>query len=414
MKYRKAFMKRIFKKGLPTAVLAGIGALASQATLALEPANYSLGPVYLTPTLDTKVGYVDNLFRSDDDEKDTGISVVEPRVQAWLENGLNTYSLAYTLTDYRYFDSSDDNYTDNTVNLDIHHEFNAKNVVNVFAEYYDGHEERGTGLTEGLAGVPGIGRIIDEPVELQRTIYGGNYTFGSKAAKGRIKLGAKGTEHEYQNFDEYTQYRSRDQYDYDGTFFWKIAPRTDLLLEVRYADVEYDKTIPGPLGSLDSEEYNYFVGAAWEATAKTSGSLRVGAYDRQYDSSGRDDDDGFSWEVDVNYMVRTYSRLNLESKRYSEETNGVGDAVDTNWTTVSWMHDWSSRSSTELSLGGGQQDYTSSNRTDDIYDVNASYTFALRRWVDLGIGYRLEDRDSDLSRFDYTRNEVYLEGKLSL
>ena len=227
-------------------------------------------------------------------------------------------------------------------------------------------------------------------------------------------LGAKGTELKYQNFDEYTQYRSYDQYDYDGTFFWKVAPRTDLLVEMRYADVEYDKTIPGPLGSLDSEEYNYFVGAAWEATAKTSGSVRVGAFDRQYDSSGRDDDDGFSWEVDVNYMVRTYSRLNLESRRYSEETNGLGDAVDSNITTLSWMHDWSSRSSTELSLGGGQQDYTGTIRTDDVYDVNASYTFALRRWVDLGAGYRLEDRDSDLSNFDYTRNEVYLDFKLSL
>ena len=240
------------------------------------------------------------------------------------------------------------------------------------------------------------------------------YTYGAKSSKGRVRVGGKLTEHDYQNFDQYTQYRSRDQYDYDGTFFWKIGPKTDFLIEARYADVEYDRENPSLRGSLDSEEYNYFVGVAWEATAKTSGSLRLGAFDRDYDSDFRSDDDGFSWEVDVTYMPRTYSSFNLESKRYSEETNGLGNAVDSNMTTVAWNHDWNSRSSTKVSFGGGQEDYTGSNRSDDIYDIDASYTYAFRRWVDLGLGYRLEDRDSDISRFDYTRNEVYVEAKLSL
>jgi hypothetical protein len=402
-------MNRLVVKALPTAVLASIATLAAHTTLALEPANYQVGPVFLTPTMETKLSYVDNLFRSDDDEKDTGMSTLKPRVQAWLQNGLNTYSLTYELANYIYFDSSDDDFTDNTFNLDVHHEFNAKNVANVFGEYYIGHEERGTGLSEGLA------QFIDEPVELDRTVFGGNYTYGSKSAKGRIKLGAKATEHDYQNFDNVTQFRSRDHYDYDGTFFWKIGAKTDALVEVRYTDTEYDKTNPAVFGgSYDSEEYNYLVGVAWEATAKTSGSIKVGAYDRTYDSSARSDDDGFSWEVDLTYEPRTYSRFNLESRRYSEETNGLGDAIDANKTTLTWDHDWNSRSSTNMSFMYGKEDYTSSNREDDLYGVKATYNYAFRRWVDFGVGYRYEDRDSDLSFFDYSRNEVFLEAKLSM
>jgi hypothetical protein len=34
--------------------------------------------------------------------------------------------------------------------------------------------------------------------------------------------------------------------------------------------------------------------------------------------------------------------------------------------------------------------------------------------VDFGVGYRYEDRDSDLSFYDYSRNEVFLEAKLSM
>jgi len=402
-------MRRLDTKALSTVILASVASLVVHTTLALEPADYKVGPVFLTPTLDTKLSYVDNLLRSDNDEKNTGISTLKPRVQAWLQNGLNTYSFTYELANYIYFDSSDDDFTDNTFNLDIHHEFNAKNMVNVFGEYYIGHEERGTGLSEGVA------QLIDEPVELDRTVFGGNYTYGGKASKGRIKLGAKATEHEYQNFNRFTKYRSRDHYDYDGTFFWKVAPKTDALVEVRYTDTEYDKTNPAVFGgSYDSEEYNYLVGVAWEATAKTSGSIKVGAYDRTYDSNARSDDDGFSWEVDVTYEPRTYARFNLESRRYSEETNGLGDAIDANETTLSWDHDWNSRSSTNMSFIYGNEDYSSSNREDDLYRVKATYNYAFRRWVDFGVGYRYEDRDSDLNFYDYNRNEVFLEAKLSM
>jgi hypothetical protein len=383
--------------------------LAGGAVQAVEPANYRVGPVYLTPTLESRVGYVDNLFRSAEDEKDTGISVVKPRVQAWLERGPNTYSFTYEMADNRYFDSGDDDFTDNTYNLDIHQEFAARHVANLFAEYYDGHEERGTGLTEGIP------ELFDEPVKLQRTIYGGNYTYGARQARGRIRLAARGVEHQYRNFDRYTQFHSRDSYDYGATFMWKIAARTDVLAEVRYNDTEYDRSNPAQFGgSFDSEEYNYFVGLAWDATAKTSGSVRIGAFDREYDSSLRGDDDGFSWEVDLNYKPRSYSRFNLESRRYTQETNGLGDAVDTNVTSLSWDHDWSSRTSSRLKVGGGQEDYTSSRREDDIYDLEASFYYALRRWVDFGMGVRYEERDSDISLYDYDRNEIFLEARLSL
>jgi hypothetical protein len=390
-------------------VLAGSIVSVSQQVLALDPANYQAGPLLFTPTLDTRIGFTDNLFREDDDEKDTGFTVARPRLQTWVEQGLNTYSFTYELADFRYFDSSDDDFTDHTFNLDLHHEFNARNMVNVIGEYYAGHEERGTGLSEGLA------ELIDEPVEIDRAIFGGDYTYGSKASRGRVRLGAKATDHEYQNFDSTTRFRDRERYDYSGAFFWKVAPRTDATVELRYIDTEYDRTNPAdPAGTLDSEEINYLVGVLWEATAQTSGSVKVGYYDREYDSGERSDDDGFSWEVDVTYKPRTYSRLNLESKRYFEETNGLGDAVDTNQTSLSWDHDWNTRSSTGMRFMVGTEDYTGSAREDDLYGIEASYIYALRRWVDLGVGYRYEDRDSDLSLFDYTRNEVFLEARVSL
>lgn len=394
---------------LPGAVL-GLASLASLPLSALEPANFSAGPVLVTPTLETQVGYIDNLLRSRDNEKDTGFSLIKPQVQAWIEDGINTYSLTYELADYRYFDSSDDDYTDHAVSFDLYYDFNARNRLNAYAQYYWIHEERGVGFTEGF-----IAELVDEPVEVERGVLGGDYTLGSESSRGRLNIALEAVDHDFFNLEELTFYRNRDSYTADGTFYWRVAERTDALLEVRYIETTYDRTDPSDVaGSLDSEEYIYYAGLSWKATAKTVGSVKLGYYDRSYDSDDRDTDEGFSWEVDLVYKPRTYSRITLETRRYFEETNGLGDGVNTEKTELGWEHDWSSRSNTQLIFMIGEEDYTASPREDDRWGVEASYNYAFRRWVDLGIGYRYEDRDSDLRTFDYNRNEVFLEVRLSL
>jgi len=398
--------KAVLSSALPAALVL---ALISTPTLAVDPANLQAGPVYFTPTLAVEGGYVDNLFRSEKNEKDTWQTVITPRLEAWLQNGVNTYALSYQAVDYRYYSSKDDDYTDQQVGLDIHHEFTAKNTVNAFAQYYDGHEERGTGLTDGF------GQIIDTPIEYERTTVGGDYTYGNLNSKGRLKLEAKTEEYDYQNFRNATQYRDRDEDTLNGTFFWAVGAKTDALLQVRYIDNEYGKTnLDNPFGSLSSEELNYLVGVSWDATARVSGSAKIGVYDRSYDSSAREDDDGFQWEVDLTYRPRTYSSIKLETSRFSQETNGLGDAINTEELKLAWDHNWSGRSSTYLGVRLASEDYSGTNREDDRVDLEAKYNFAPKRWLDLGLGVRYEDRSSDLDFFEYTRSYYFVEAKLSL
>jgi hypothetical protein len=391
-------------------VSAGItAALASATAFAVEPANFQLGSVYVTPTLDVEGGYVDNLFRSSDNEKDTWQTITTPRVEAWLQSGVNTYALSYQAVDYRYYSSSDDNYLDQQVGLDIHHEFNTKNSVNLFAQYYDGHEERGTGLTDGF------GQLIDEPVEYERTTGGGDYTFGNLESKGRLNLAAKTEAYDYQNFRDVTQFRDRDEDTLAGTFFWGVGAKTDALLEVRYIENNYSKTnVDNPFGSLSSEEYNYLVGMSWDASSTVSGSAKVGIYDRSYNSSARQDDDGFQWEVDLTYKPRTYSSIHLGTSRFSRETNGLGDSINTQELKLDWDHNWNVRSSTHLGVRLANEDYSGTNREDDRVEMEASYNYAAKRWIDLGVGIRYEDRTSDQNLFEYTRNYYFAELKLSL
>jgi hypothetical protein len=403
-------MNRSAFKALHVAVMCGLGAITMQPVMALEPANLQAGPVYFTPTLDLKTYYTDNLWLTDSNEKDSWVGVVTPRVLAWLQDGVNTYSLGFELKDSTYENSGDDDFTDYTTKLDMHHEFNTRNVVNVLGEYYDGHEDRGTGLIEG-----DLSFATDKPVEYTRSTVAGDYTYGSKDSKGRVTLAAKTADYEYDNYRDFTRYRDYTQDTFDGIFFWRLAPRTDALLEVRYIDNSYDEDDPAdPAGTLSSDEMNYLVGVEWDASAKTSGHVKVGMYDRQYDSGARSDDDGFTWEVGVTWLPRTYSEVDLKTRRFTQETNGLGNAINTQEYSLGWNHHWNQRAQTNLGVRYYTEDYQGADREDDNYVAEARYDYEYRRWLDLGVGYRYEDRDSDINSFSYNANIVFLEARLSL
>ncbi len=404
-------MKQGFQlKVVPVVMLAIASMFACARTLAVEPANMQAGPIYFTPTLSTDLSYVDNIFRSTNNERSSWVLELTPRIQAWAQSGNNTYSLSYQLQDSTYASFHDDDFTDHQVNLDIHQEFNVRNVLNLFGEYYNGHEERGTGLTEG-----DVARLVEKPVEYDLTTLGGDYTFGSRESRGRLELAAQTAAYEYQNFRQFTAFRDRDEDTYSGTFFWKVGQRTDVLGELRIIRNRYDNTNPGAAaGSLDSDEVNYLVGINWDATARTSGSIKVGWYDREFNSASRSDSDGFQWEVDLTYKPRTYSVINLKSRRYSQETNALGDFIDSSEVSFAWDHHWTSRGRSHLSMMFGTDEYSGSTREDDRRGAEASYSYQLKRWFDLGLGYRHETRNSDIRSLDYSYNVYFIEVELSL
>lgn len=379
-------------------------------SVAVEPANMRMGSLYLTPTLDVKQLYTDNLLRTSSRELDTWGTIVKPRAQLWAQNNLDTYSVAYELEDGRYQDSSDDDYTNHFFRSDIHKELYEPHAFDLFAKYANAYEARGTGLTEG-----DLSSLRDEPLKYHRTAYGGQYTLGNTTTRGRLELEARAEETQYKNFRETTRRYDRDSDTLRSTVYYRVGGRTDALAELRVVDTDYrvDPQPGSPLDSLDSDEYVYLVGASWEATGNTTGSIKVGAYDRDMDGD-RGNDSGFDWEVDVIWEPRTYATFKLATRRYSQETNGVGDYVNAREYRASWNHDWSSRIGSDLQLLYGDDEYPGSARRDDLYEVKARLDYSFRLWCDVGGGYRYQKRASTIGSLDYTRNEFFIDVNLSL
>jgi polysaccharide biosynthesis protein VpsM len=411
-----------YRTGINAIALAVFGSGAmSPAVFAVEPASINLGPVYIEPTLDVDLSWVDNLYRTRSERVDSWILKTTPQVKGWLQNNMNTYGLLYQLDDTRYSgtpDDEDDDYTDHLFRGDVHHEFNAKNLLALFAQHNDTHEERGTGLTEGRPF-----RVTDKPIEYIHSSYGGEYTYGNRQTTGRIQVELEGEEYEYQNFRDFTQYYDYDKEQVRGTFYWNMSSRTALLLEGRYLQTEYERQRPDQ-SQLDAEELAILVGMTWEASAKTRGSVKIGGYEREFDADDRDTSNGWSWDVHLNYRPRTYSIFDITARQVSRETNGLGNYIDTNEFSLNWLHSFTRGYRSNFNMMLANDVYEGTDRDDIRLGIEWAIDKNFRRWLDMGVGWRYEDRDSDFKpsaqfrpfadSLSYQRQSVFFRAKISL
>ena len=293
------------------AVVFFVIAIMSTSTFAIDPGSVKAGAFQITPqlTLDTK--FDDNIFKSSDGEEDDVIFLINPSIEAVAKERNNEYSVALDLVEGIYEDSGDDDFTDWTADGDAHVEFNARNIIDLYAGFHSLHEDRGSGFSEGT-----LVLSIDEPDEYEDIIAGGAYTFGSAESKGRLKLAADYLDKDYTNHEPDTDTRDRENTTGTGTFFWKIAPKTDILAEIRYMEVEYNTPFTDGTPQLDSDETYYLVGVTWEATGKTTGTIKLGTVDKDFDDDARDDFDGeFSWDADVLWVPQEHHAFNFGAAR---------------------------------------------------------------------------------------------------
>src|SRR5258706_10067848 len=100
-------------------------------------------------------------------------------------------------------------------------------------------------------------------------------------------------------------------------------PRTELLAQVGHRNIDYSLST----STQSSTEDRFLVGVKWEATAATTGTAKFGQMTKKFDSAGRQDFSGSSWDVGVRWSPLSYSVFDISSAKQTAESTGVGDAV---------------------------------------------------------------------------------------
>ncbi len=399
--------------------------LAAQAQAAIDPAPVKFGGFELIPTLSVDQVHDDNVTMANDKEPTTKdisswVTIVAPELQLGLKTDKSEYNLGYKLAAGRYTSSRDDDYVDHFVNADAAWQLSSRNKLAVRGNYDRAHEDRGSDTSGDI--VPN--RALQTPDEYESSILGGTYTFGADTTPGRLVLDLEDYDKKYTNHRDTTRERDRNEQKATGTFYWSISSATKFLAEGEYTDIDYDQSRPADVrrGDYDGSLARAFVGVEWNITGKTTGTVKLGYQEKEFDSTSRKDYDGSSWDVAMTWSPKTYSVFTLSSGNKPQESSGIGDFIDAENITLGWQHGWSDSINSSVYVMTLSEDYVNSfnNRSDDSVNAGVSIDYTIKRWVSVSLAYDYSERDSrvdapalPLSSFDFDRNKFTLGVDLS-
>jgi len=406
-------MKRVEFKLKSSVVLVGFallsGTLTSGSVVAQQssdgagiptpPGAVRMGPLAVYPEVRYELMRNDNVLLQAPSSglvKSDTIQVLTPKVRAEAKQGANTFGAGIGAQFGRYSDLSSDNYNNNNAfaNADLNPDTRVR--LRLRADHVDAHDPRGS-TNDPLTPTPNRYR--------QQTL-GGIFGYGAEGAQGRFELELGRMDKRYtNNASSGVQGNNRDDNIVGGTFFWRIAPKTSLLAQARRTGIDFrDDTT-----TLDSTQMQYLAGVTWEATAATTGIVKVGTVKKDFKVGTRADVSTPSWDAQIQWTPLTYSKWDfILSRNWRETTPGFGDTVLATASTVRWTHNWTSQFATLATGSYGTDDYKGVDRNDKIPSLGLRATYQMRRWLDLGADYTWSKRDSNIDSADYKKNVIML------
>lgn len=361
---------------LPVQVIAG------------EPADIRVGALSLTPTLNLAETYDDN-FReaAEPNAESSWITTVAPALTLTAQDRLNVYRLRYALDADTYHSSHADDNTDHHLDADAHLEFTSRHRLDLNAGY---DRIENTADATSLA----------ENDKYHTSNIGAVYGFGIESARMQLELAADQERRRYDNSGSLNQDKDRDTRTLGATVFYRLAPGTRALLEIGSSDFDYVSS-----RTLDSVNRSYLAGVTLDATARTSGTVKIGHEEKDFDDPAASDPGLTAWHADLAWKPRTYSTFRLTARHGIDEGSSEEQFVETRMAGLEWDHAWNAFFSTDLAIVRSKMDYdNAANRHDETDTYRLGLSWDIRRWLSLDLGYRYRERDSNVAQENFERS----------
>ena len=346
-------------------------------------------PLYMAPFFNFSAGQDDNVTLSPSNEQSSPVYIFNPGVTFDARDPNKVFVVGYQAKIGRYTDSEADNYVDHTTRSSFDMAFSPRSAMRLGYDYLIGHDGRGA-TDRGLSAVPDKYTLKTPSVM---------YAVGGQGAQGNVELFYSDAIKRYTNNRGTTFASDRDTQDFGGAFYWRVMPKTKVLVEARDTHLSYLQTN----SPFSGDETRYYGGVTWEATAATSGTVKVGYLKKRFDGDSPTYS-GSSWEAQVSWLPRTYSKFDFYTSRQPTESTGLGSFILSDAAGAVWTHSWTSAITTEANFRYQKDDYQDFDRNDDITTVGLKVGYAWRRWLKFGVEYNYTKRDSNLQENDYKRN----------
>jgi len=380
---------------------------ASTSVYAVQPQGVHLGSgVTMLPGVEVGISNDSNIYLSASDETSSRLTFIRPSLGLVADLGATQLNAYYQLENGAYSEDSDDNYLDQLFVLGADVEMTSKQALGLDLKVKSAHDPRGTGSTQGVDDVS-----IFDIDEFKELVLGADYTYGANTAFANATGYLESFSKTYSSNKDQTESLEHDKLKMGALLALRVTDTTRALVEVRNTTLSYSKD-----STKDGSELKFLAGARWGLAAKTTGEVKLGLSDRQFDKNDNDADSRFSWEANVTWSPRSYSIVNLVSSQESVETAGGGSHVATSTIGLGWMHQFSTRFSLNVKLANVSEEYvnSSNNRDDSTISYGLGGVFSPNTMFDFKLGLEKTTRSSNVSTGDYDRQVITLGVELAI
>lgn len=397
----------MFTKFRLTSIFIALSGLLPLTSFAENGVIHLENGIDLTPSLVLGYQHNDNLLHAQDTELDSPQTRITTALLAELKSGRTEYTLDYEGNWGQYNDSSTDNYDNHFVMFSVDTVASESNELGGKILYNRFHEQRGKGVSQGL------GTFLSEPLELESR--GGEITWKYILSPERVwvDVSVNYLATDYKTAIALTEGKDRDNLTSQLTFSWMTGTESSLFLQGRHSKIDYDDDhLAGP--GRDGDDYRALVGVRWQRGELGAGSFSVGYQNKQFDNPFREDFNGLSWELGLEWNPLDRLALQIESSRASVEPPLDGDYIRQILHDVGVSYDFSELIALQLNYHYLDQQYFGIARDEDTNSYSAELSYEFRSNIVLVLSAGREDKSSSLDGFSYEQNLIGLEVRLGL
>lgn len=346
--------------------------------------------LYFYPSLFAALGYNDNLLSSASNPISSSVFRVAPQLIAEMKHKGDRFTALASVNNISYASSSPDNATNSEVRVAGDHFFTARARSAWSFGQVRNTEARGSS---------------DRPVSAEADRWTSNnaegrFIYGAPEAKGRLEFDLGINNKTFDNNRAVTAISDVNATTYAARMFYRMGGRLTGLGEYRHVRNDFTSS----LSTNSNIDRRYYVGFTWDATAATTGIVKVGRMTKDFDSTSRQNYAGDSWEASLRWMPLTYSTFDLQSTRSTNDPTGLGTHNLVTSTNLSWNHMWTRSLSSRAALGQLQTEYVGTPRSDNATNYSLSVEYAVMRWLKLGVDWANTDSTSNVPNASFKRN----------
>lgn len=341
-------------------------------------------------------GHDDNMFRSIREVSDSYLAFT-PVLTLNSLYGKHNFSAVYKGNYKLFSENSDLNYLEHDINLralfDHSTSFNTE-----FSVFYRDQIEA-PGVNNSAADL-----LILDFQEFTTEGLNAKFSYGTRESIGQFVLSLGASNEDYKTAR--LSFRDVDRKNIAGTFFYNLGTKTRLLFESSFETFDYENSQQD--FDQSNEEVSFLLGAEWLATAASSGSLRLGYQEKDYDQEQFKTIYGLTYILNLNWQPNTFTKLSLNGSkrpRESAQINAEGFFVTTYGIGVE--HELTARAQIVSSVSLSDDDI-SSERTDTRQEFQFGVNYSVNRWLNTRLNYRHSKRESDEDLFNFNANVIEL------